>query len=163
MLTMTSNIETNRPERNMTRARPKGKRRAQRRKNTQITDYRNILSVYGVPEDKVVRWVMDSFNGARLHYFQQMGWEFVPKDRGVSVGETRVEPNSEIGNVVTKVAGRSDTTKMYLMMIDKDLYEERQAEKQKEVDASEEAIYKNLEEPGKYGEFKQEVRHTANS
>jgi len=91
----------------------------------------------------VQRWVLDKDD--RLQVFQDAGYEFVkPTVQGTSVGDPTVDSSKGLDTRVHKTAGFGNL-RLYLMQIPRKWYEEDQAKKQLEVDASEES----MKAPGK--------------
>lgn len=126
-----------------------------RPKRVPVSGNRDILAVKNVPEGKVARWVNDV--GDRCIKFRQGGWEFVT-DKGLTVGEKTVESASATGSVISRLVGTKQNNEpliAYLMVIDKDWYNEDQLRKQEDVDLAEEAIYENLnrKRAEMYGKF----------
>lgn len=94
-----------------------------------------------VPDDKMPRWVNDVDN--RLQTFLDNDYEFVQAKEGMKIGDTGTDGNTDIGSKISKVVGTTKTNepmRAYLMMIDRDWYEEDQAEKQVKVDNIDRAI-----------------------
>lgn len=85
---------------------------------------------------KKMRWVNDTADG-RVQHAQDGGYEFVASDGSEQVGEGG-NGNSDMGSRISRIVGKNEDgtpLRAYLMAIDENLYEEDQAEKQKEVDA----------------------------
>lgn len=109
---------------------------------------RNILTVSNKDENYVYRVVNDVDEGDRINRFIEAGYEVV-KSKDVSVGEKRVEAPSVEGSIARISVGGG--TKGVIMRIRKDWYEEDQAAKQREVDATEDSITKPTDRIGGYG------------
>lgn len=132
--------------------------KASRPSRVPVSGNRDILAVQNIPEHKIARWVNDVDN--RILKFQQGGWEFVT-DQGVVVGQPTVESSKAVGKVVTKIVGTKKTNEplyAYLMVIDRDWYNEDQRSKQDNVDANEQMIYNNLRANRDYGTFDSEFK-----
>lgn len=97
------------------------------------------IDAYDVPTDRVPRWINDI--GGRLRDAQDGGYKFV-KDKNVKVGDDPQQPQGMGANVNIRVGTHEDGSPMYayLMTLDRDLYEEDQADKQRVVDQIDEAI-----------------------
>lgn len=109
-----------------------------------VSGNRDILAVKNIPEGKIGRWVNDV--GDRCIKFRQGGWEFVT-DKGVTVGEKTVESSTATGSVISRLVGTKANNEpliAYLMVIDKEWFEEDQARKLDEIDKNEEMIYERL-------------------
>lgn len=92
-----------------------------------------------IPDGKVGRWVND--RGGRLMQAQRGGYEFVTDD--INIGEGSENANTDLGSKISQVVGtKEDGTPQtsYLMVIDKDMYDADQAEKQNQVDGIDESI-----------------------
>lgn len=129
-----------------------------RPKRTPVAANRDVLAVRNIPEDKVGRWVNDDKD--RIQMFLNGGWEFVT-DSGTCVGEKTVEASRGVGQTIHRLVGtKEDRSPLYayLMVLSKEYYNEDQASKQEEVDASEDAIYERLtsRKNGTYGSFETE-------
>ena len=123
-----------------------------------VSGNRDILAVKNIPDNKIARWVNDVDN--RILKFQQGGQEFVT-DEGVTVGQPTVESSKAVGKVVSKIVGTKKTNEplyAYLMVIDRDWYNQDQQAKQNDVDAQEQAIYNNLRANRDYGTFDSEFK-----
>lgn len=98
------------------------------------------MTVDDIPENKVGRWVND--DGDRLNRAVKGGYDFI-KDRK-KVGDGYEDGNEDLGMMTSKVVGSKDSgepIRAYLMIIDKDLYEQDQQVKLDRIDEVEEAIY----------------------
>ena len=116
-----------------------------------VSSNRDILTVKRIPKDKVSRWVNDKED--RLFKFLQGGWEFVT-DEGTVVGEKTVDASRGVGTVVHRQVGGGVTA--YLMVIDRELYEEDQLAKQDNVDEKEADLYREMKSKNYYGDIKSE-------
>lgn len=118
-----------------------------RPKRTSINGKRNILTVEGKDPGYVYRFVNDVDN--RIQNFEDLGYEVV-RDNSVKVGDKRVaNPTAEGSPVMVAKGG----TKSYLMRIQKDWYDEDQANKQKIVDETEAAMQSEAKSQGMYGKL----------
>lgn len=84
---------------------------------------------------KVRRWVNDV--GGRCQLAEEGGYDFVT-DEGQKIGDTAVgSGNQDLGSRVSRIVGTlpdGSPQRAFLMEIDKDLYDEDQAEKQSKLD-----------------------------
>ncbi|MHA2047054.1 MAG: hypothetical protein ACW99G_19870 [Candidatus Thorarchaeota archaeon] len=126
---------------------PKKKRRSARKGRIPLGGHRSKLSIdgYDIPEDKVARWVND--HPGRLDAALQGGYTFVkdPK-REVKIGEDPLR-RTGLDTSVTAVVGTKEggePLSAYLMVIDKDLYDEDQAEKNREMDKIDDAVRRGV-------------------
>lgn len=102
-----------------------------RRKRTPIGGPSLKMAVE-IPDGKVARWVSD--DGDRLSKFQAADYEFVTAE--IKVGEGDKDNNTDLGSMKSMVVGKGEAGKPirgYLMMIDKELYEEDQAAKMEQI------------------------------
>lgn len=112
----------------------KAKKRPRR---TPLWEAKDIMTVDGIPDGYIGRWVNDTDNNVMK--LQERGYEFVmdtPNGR-VTVGEKRVDPNRQTGSVVSKIVGNDKNGKpltAYLMVQRQEWYEEDQQYKQSEID-----------------------------
>ena len=127
-----------------------------RPKRTKTDGRRDVLTVK-LPEGLVGRWVNDNKQGRNIEWFLDRGWEFLTND-GLVVGNMPEAKNREPGAAVSRMVG-NDGTIGYLMVIDKDLYEEYQAEKQERVDETERAMREDLKKDLKYGNLDMKVEY----
>ena len=100
---------------------------------------RNKLTVQGRDENFVYRWVNsdDYKNAGRIEKFLQMGYTFV-NEEDVTAAEQEDAKASNLGSHLGRPVGHG--TRAVLMKIPKEFYEEDQAEKQAEVDATEKGM-----------------------
>jgi hypothetical protein len=91
---------------------------------------RSVLKIQEKDPSRVYRIVNNTDD--RIEYFTELGYRIEPKQS--KIGDNRVENPSALGtaNEISVGGGK----KAYLMSIDKDWYEEDQAAKQREVDAT---------------------------
>ena len=106
---------------------------------------RSRLSIenFNIPSNKKGRWVKDS--PGRLENAVQGGYAFV-EDPEIHVGQGE-NTRDKLSTKVCRSAGGNDVRengepyKLYLMMIDRDLYDEDQAEKQRDIDSMDDQIH----------------------
>lgn len=110
----------------------------ERPKRVPVSGNRQILSVYGIPTNLHPRWVNDE--PGRVDQFLRAGYTFWT-DKNVRVGERTVNTGENVGSVTTLNVGGGIVA--YLMVLDKDLYDQDQRDKQKAIDSQEAAMHKN--------------------
>lgn len=120
------------------------------RKRVPLGTHRQKLSVdhLNIPNDKVTRWVNDK--PGRIPQALEGGYQLVRDPSREGAGEQSLVA-SEVGDALSTVVGTTDSGQpitSYLMVIDKDLYDEDQDFKQKALDELDEAIQQGLVEPG---------------
>ena len=101
-----------------------------------------------IPKDKSVRWVNDI--PGRIPLALEGGYQHVRNPAGETAGEEALVTSS-MGDSVHAVVGTNEDGSPitgYLMVIDKDLYDEDQMFKQAKLDELDEAISKGQVEPG---------------
>lgn len=108
---------------------------------------RNVLTVRGKDPDYEYRIVNDT--GDRIEMFKDAGYEIV-KASDVVIGDRRVNKASAEGSLAQVAVGGGD--KAVVMRIKREWYEEDQARKQANVDASE-AATKSDALKGTYGKL----------
>ena len=111
-----------------------------RRSRTPLGRGRQKLSVPKI-DGYVLRWIND--DGARLTQAQEADYQFVAQNEVGHVGESVEDGNTDQGNRVSKVVGKTESghpMRAYLMKIKREFYEEDQAEKQAQVDETDRAI-----------------------
>lgn len=108
-----------------------------RPKRIPVSGNREILSVYGLPEDLYARWVNDE--PGRIDKFLRAGYTFWT-DKHIRVGERTVNTGENIGSVTTLNVGGGVVA--YLMVLDRDLYEQDQEAKQNVINAQEAAMHR---------------------
>lgn len=124
-----------------------------------LGSFRSKLAVegYDIPKNKVPRWINDV--PGRLKLAEEGSYAFVDDpEKEIVVGEEPLSGRDSLASKVSRIVGtNSDGSplKAYLMVIDKDLYEEDQREKQKIVDKVEDAINRGAieGEPGTDGRY----------
>lgn len=122
------------------------KPKAQRVRRTSVTD-RSPLNVTNKDPNRVYRIVNDT--GDRIAMFQERGWR-VEVDPEIKVGERRVGTPSKEGSPHQVSVGGGQ--RAYLMSIEREWYDEDQADKQRLVDETEAAI-KEKALDGTYGKL----------
>jgi len=121
---------------------------------------RDVLTVEGVPEGYVGRWVNDDVSKNRIPRALDGGYEFVTDNGDIFVGDSTVDNMDAVrrgtrpksGSVKCKNVGNGVVA--YFMAIRKDWYEEDQKAKQDEIDANEADIFRKLTSgsDGTYGD-----------
>jgi len=117
-----------------------------------VGGHRDKLTVQGRDETKYVyRWVEDDHeSGPRVFQFVQGGWTFTDPD-SVTVGQLYVYTTEDVGSIVRRPSGHKY---VYLMQIDKDLYEADQKEKNRYIDEQEKDMLRERDsrkDDGQYG------------
>jgi len=121
------------------------------RPTRQPVGLRNRLKVHNPDPNYEYRWVVDyDGTGDRIEQFKEAGYEVCPKGAH-RVGDKRIDVGSGEGSIQDLSVGGGQ--KGYLMRQLKDNYAEDQAEKQRRVNKSEEAL-KNPALEGAYGKVK---------
>ena len=138
-----------------------------RPKRIPVSGNRDILTASNIPSNCVARWVNDDEN--RVMKFLQGGWEFL-NDQGVTVGEKVVDASKAVGTVIHRLVGvtkQNTPLYAYLMVIDKELYDEDQQAKMDSIKQTEDEIYQNPHRQAydklSYGIMKSERVGTQNS
>ena len=131
----------------MTTKTSKVEKNLDRPKRIPMAEARQILNVDDVPDHLVARGVLDTKN--RCQVFENAGYQYIT-DRGLAVGDRKVDGSKAAGSVVCKV-GNSTGEMLYLMAIDRTFYEEDQASKQARIDEIEEELYAQTSKEGHYG------------
>ena len=123
------------------------KRRSATKDRVPLGTHRQKLNVdnYDIPEDKVVRWIND--HPGRVDSALGGGYTFVqdPKQE-VKVGDDPLRHRG-MDSAVTAIVGTTDggePIRAYLMMLDKDLYEEDKAAKEAEMDKTDASIRRGV-------------------
>jgi hypothetical protein len=124
------------------RGNPNWVKKAERKKRVPLGNPRAKLQIdgYDIPNNKVARWVND--HPGRLAAAEAAGYAFI-EDSAVSVGEGPGDQRDNLSAKVCRNVGVKEDgspLKAYLMVIDKDLYDEDQREKQRQIDEIDEAI-----------------------
>lgn len=132
-----------------------------KRKRTPLGE-RNILTAENIPDGWEPRWIndKDSAGRDRLQAACAAGYEFVPADSGVTIGDLSINSTYDVGSVISRPVGNGVTA--YLMAVPSKFAEETRQMKAAKVRATEEAIKAETDKPGHYGEFKQNTgKHIA--
>uniref|UniRef100_A0A6M3J195 Uncharacterized protein n=1 Tax=viral metagenome TaxID=1070528 RepID=A0A6M3J195_9ZZZZ len=141
------NEKANNPESNdakARRARDEGEERRSptgRKARVPLGTPRARLTVgFKIPPDKKPRWIVD--HPGRLAQAEGGGYTFV-EDPNATVGEGPENQRDRLSTKISRVVGETNEgapIKAYLMLINKDWYEEDQEVKQTEIDETDEAI-----------------------
>lgn len=129
-------------------------RSTDRPKRTPVGGRRDILTVAGKDPNYVYRWFNDE--GDRIIQALNGGYHVVTNegDEIHEIGDLKASDTEGVGTPIVKSVGKDaygNPMYAYLMRIPREWYEEDQAEKQKEVDASEESIFNPDDSLGQYG------------
>lgn len=113
------------------------------KKRTPLGALRTKMSVsgYDLKPNEKDRWVNDWPPG-RLQAAQEGGYRFI-EDPDATVGEDSMRGRDGLGSKISRPVGLNgdgQPMKSYYMVIDRDLYDEDQAEKQRHVDETDKAI-----------------------
>lgn len=118
-----------------------GKGRKRRGSRIPLGQHRSKMNVdsLNLPSNRVPRWINDI--GGRIRDALDGGYQFT-EDKNAKVGDDPQQPQGMGSAVNIRVGTHEDGSPMmaYLMTIDKELYEEDQADKQKVVDEIDRAI-----------------------
>lgn len=138
--------------------------RKKRRKGTALGVHHLKLSVPDglIPSDKIGRWINDVDN--RIEMALNSDYEFVTNKDNAHIGNGIRNENTDIGSKISKIVGsgkNGEPIRAYLMMIDRDWYEEDQAKKEEKNNMIEQAIrvpgygagQKGLEKSSMYGKM----------
>lgn len=106
-----------------------------------VGSHQDKFTVAGKKSNLSYRWVLRSDTVDHIWEFQMAHWRFVASDE-VQVPEPFIHKEDH-GSVIRRPAGGGGGY-LYLMCIDKKTYNEDQKEKQKEIDKTEEAIFKTF-------------------
>lgn len=87
---------------------------------------RNKITVANQDPNKKIRWVRDEDD--RIEIFKEAGYTLA---KPTKVGDNRADASSQLGSVVERPAGGGK--RLVLMEIDRDLYEQDQRDKEKEL------------------------------
>lgn len=119
-----------------------GKVRKGRGGRVPLGQLRSKMSIdqHELPDNVVPRWINDI--GGRLGDALDGGYKFVDDKKKIVAGEDPQQPQGMGSAVNIKVGTHEDGSPMiaYLMTIDKELYEEDQADKQRVVEEIDQAI-----------------------
>ena len=119
-------------------------KREERQTRTPVGGARDVLTVPNKDPNYVYRWVLDA--PGRIQRFEDGGYEQVRED--LEVGQKTVDRGSQLGSVVTKHGGGN--SKLVLMRIPKEWYDEDQQAKTDAIDALEDTMQVDAKE-GRYG------------
>jgi len=107
---------------------------------------RNITTVNDTPAGYKDRWVNDG--SGRLDRFKKAGYEHVS---AADVGDSGVDGTHAEAGVVSKDMGKGTTA--YLMRQREDYFNDDQAAKQRDVDATEDSIRRDVKDKLKDGHY----------
>jgi hypothetical protein len=113
-------------------------------KRTPVSGNRDILTVEGMEDGWHYRWVLDL--GNRTKKFEKAGYEFVEHE--VVVGDARAGVAEGLGSIVEALSGNGNQ-KLVLMRIKEEFYKEDQESKERELQALEAGMGKEIS--GTYG------------
>jgi hypothetical protein len=119
-------------------------KRKERKDRVPVGGARDVLTVPNKDPNYVYRWVLDI--PGRLQRYEDGGYEAVRED--LEIGQKTVDRSTQLGSVVTKHGG--GLSKLVLMRIPKEWYDEDQASKMEKIDALEETMQAEAKE-GRYG------------
>ena len=130
-------------------SRPVGsKNRTDRPKRLSYSERRNTLTIDGKDKNYHYRVVNDT--DGRPEKLETFGYEYVRGDE--QLGDPTADGAKTLGSVISKPVGGGKTG--ILMRTKREFYEEDQADKQRELKESENALHKKSEEDGHYGNLK---------
>lgn len=123
--------------------------RERRPKRVPIAESGDVLTLKNAPKGFVYRWVQDK--GDRLLRFYDAGYVHVHDKGGkFEIGDRNVEPDRQLGSVVSKITGKDAHTDKqrvdYLMAIREDWYEEDQKAKEQKIKESMETEFEQTKE-----------------
>lgn len=128
-------------------------RAANRPKRVPMGAHRDVLTVDGLDPGYVHRWVLDAGErGQRILRFELAGYSFCPAD-GLNIGQAMVYKTENVGSIVRVPNGKSGEY-LYLMRINKELYEEDQDSKEANLLDVEKQLRRVSEEEGETGKVK---------
>lgn len=120
-----------------------------------VSGLRDILTVYGKNPAFEYRFVVDvDERGSRIQRFMRGGWEFTQggEQSEVIVGEQCVYRSEESGSIIRYPSGGGKHS--YLMQIERELYEEDQRAKQREINDTENIILRQrTDEDNEHGQY----------
>lgn len=120
-------------------------KRAVREERIPVSRGKDILSLQGFDKDPDKEYYWVNTNTAegmgRVDRFKAGGWEIVPKQPGMKVGDLAVDRGSLLGSAITHTRGNQT---LLLMAIPKKWWEEDQMAKQAKVDATEATMNEDL-------------------
>lgn len=124
--------------------------RAKRNKRERVPvngNTKNILTVSNRDPDYHYRWVLN--NPDRVAKFKEAWYEVVERTDDLRVGDRKVDTSAGTSSIVETRAGMGQ--KYVLMRLPKDLHDEDQRAKQRQVDESEAAMQREAQQ-GRYGD-----------
>jgi hypothetical protein len=121
--------------------------RRSERKRVPLGTHRQKLNTdgYDIPPDKLARWVND--HPGRLDTAKIGGYSFVRNpDKGISAGEDplRVQQMGDAVSAIVGTAPGGEPLRAYLMVIDKDMYDEDKVLKEAEMDKTDASIRRGV-------------------
>lgn len=119
-------------------------KRKERKERIPVGGARDVLTVAGKDPNYIYRWVLDV--PGRIQRYEDGGYECVRED--LEIGSDTVDRSSQLGSVVTKHGG--GLSKLVLMRISKEWYDEDQDAKQEAIDLLEATMQAEAKE-GRYG------------
>lgn len=112
-----------------------------------VSSNRAPLAVRGLDQSRyVARFVNDVED--RIARFIEGGYQFVSRDKdgNISIGEATAGTSSAVDSRIKKAVGRGVVA--YLLALPRELYEEDQAAKQREIDEIEDSIKRPTKKSG---------------
>lgn len=100
---------------------------------------RNVMTVKSQDANKVLRWVNDTDD--RVQAFKDAGYTVV--QRATQVGDNRADTAKQLGSAVERPVGGGG--RAVLMEIDKDFYQQDQADKEKRIKTTEESMFPKVD------------------
>ena len=129
----------------------KVEKRKERATRIPVGGARDVLTVPGKDPNYSYRWVLDV--PGRIQRFEDGGCEKVREE--LTVGQKIVDSNSQLGSIVTKHGGGN--SKLILMRILKEWFDEDQKAKQDAIDVLEDTMQVEAKE-GRYGSLGMSIR-----
>ena len=129
----------------------KVEKRKERAERIPVGGARDVLTVPGKDPNYVYRWVLDV--PGRIQRFEEGGYECVREE--LTVGQKIVDSNSQLGSIVTKHGGGN--SKLILMRILKEWFDEDQKAKQDAIDVLEDTMQVEAKD-GRYGSLGMSIR-----
>lgn len=124
-----------------------------------VSGNRDILTVKGIPNGFVGRWVNDV--PGRIAKFNDAGYEFADKD-GLQVGERTVDSSEGVDSRISKLVGKDDYGNpiyAYLMVQKKGWYDEDQQSKENDLLSKEQTMRNKEKSEGFYGSVKTSTKY----
>lgn len=120
-----------------------------RRKTLEDTFAAGRLTTQGL--DKNYHYRIENDEGGKIERLKDLGYEVVTHNEGVKMGDANAK---EVGTAISTTVNK-EGTKAYLLKQPKEFYEEDCAFEQKQIDESEKALFRQIEnESGRYGSIK---------